>query len=646
MKFRVGAYLVSQYLYLALICLIFLIPFNISTSHTTSSFTSRSPKDKYNETLYPDYFAHISDVHVNHKYPERTEVFLTVLSQVEALNPMLSFITGDLADDFTHEKHPMAYGTQQKADHDLYNDLTKKYPKDKFIDLAGNHDEYGILSYDSTEHNYRKYHDVSLEEFQLNVINYKLRSGKNVKYVLYNPYNYPTGHAPFLFWPYPSNSLLNRMESTLSSISDEEEVIAMNHYPINLLLDLHKSNDGNTMKKILKNGKVSYHLSGHNHPKKALMQHHKETLLEVVGADVKTHKKYGIFTFDNERFVYHHIDSTKPNYLLITNPVPKDQLTSKQIFNERDAPIRALVFVNKEDSPDLTITGDVEGTMKCTDITNLKGNLVNESESNLSMWSCSYPASLSDGYHHIEIHGSYSKSLDFYIGDQMKGYREKVYSHSLVWQFPMSFIVGVIFLFIIVSPYHLKEEFSHYYMDWLEGDDGNYWKFTIFAGFLTIKMRLSRLPKWIQYLLFVLALYTLFGPLALVKVEKKVGIIFWYGMAIDSSASYALWGQMYATFYILFVMIPMIVLASSMTLQFHWCLIIDYIFVFATFCGNLYIIYRYLSESVSLPYCSFAPGLFLIPIFVYIMLIIWRVKCMNDESNEGNITEFYRRSLL
>ena len=108
---------------------------------------SMKPEKPFNSSLIPDYFVHLTDAHIDHKYEQSSVVFNTVLNHIEYINPMLSFFTCDLADDFTKSQH-RNYAVQQPEDHGIYYNLTSHYDRSsKLFETAGNHDEYGVSNF-------------------------------------------------------------------------------------------------------------------------------------------------------------------------------------------------------------------------------------------------------------------------------------------------------------------------------------------------------------------------------------------------------------------------------------------------------------------------------------------------------------------
>lgn len=670
------AYLSSQYLWVSVFALFLTFPFFLDYSHNIKINKSKDPLKPFNQSLVPDYFVHLTDIHISHNVPSRTETFRTVLNHIESINPMLSFFTGDLADDFTNQYHPY-YSMQEIEDHEIYYNLTSKYDrKNKLFETAGNHDEYGVYGFNSKGHNYQRFHEESEESFNLKIINFTLRNNKKVHFFLMNPFNYPSAHAPLIFWPAPSKKFLNRIEDSIDQISAQNDTIVfLNHYPVNLFLSLQKSKKGRNFKEIATKS-ANFAISGHNHPAYPVIQHQGSKLLEVVGSDLTKHKRMNLFTFDNDRFVYHYLNfSKKPKLLFITNPIPTEQLTEGQIFNELNTPIRCIVFTDNS-FPVLTVSGDVNSEMTCQNVTDQKGSFVQNFEKPLNMFLCSANQNLSAGTYSIKISGTFNASLNFTLGEKVPTFSEKVYAHSRIAQFPVSFVIVFILALIVFTPFPKRSfinneetvgsneyangndkngsEFSvKKFNDWIEGEENGKrttdFLFASVLGFISVRDRISRLPSFIRYFLFFFVIFVLIGPISFMEIEGHFSCIWWFGYLSGGKSVYALWGQMYATFYIILSIGPAMLIASTLSMKrFHlFVFCVDVIVALFCACSTAYVIYRYLSESVNMTYSLLSPGFIFIPIILYIVLGVFGVKkfCRNEYQNIDNLN-INQKSLL
>ncbi|KAK8882873.1 Transmembrane protein 62 [Tritrichomonas musculus] len=668
------SYLFSQYLWVSIFAVLLSFPFFLSYTQHVEINNSRKPEKPFNSSLIPDYFVHLTDVHINHKYEQRSVVFNTVLNHIESINPMLSFFTGDLADDFTKSKHPN-YAVQQPEDHEIYYNLTNHYDRSsKLFETAGNHDEYGVYSFNSQGHHYQRFHKESENSFYLKVVNYTLRDNRRVHFFIMNPFKYPSAHAPLLFWPSPLKKFLNQIEDAIDSIPQDDRIVFLNHYPVNLFLCLQKSKKGRNFKEIAR--KVAdFAISGHNHPKFPIFQHQGRNLLEVVGSDLVTHKRMNLFTFDNDRFVYHYLNySKKPKFLFVTNPVPTEQLTEGQIFNELKTPIRCIVFT-EHIWPVLTVSGDVNSEMTCINVTDQKGGFIENCEKPLDMFLCSADQNLNAGSYTIQISGTYNTSLNFTLGEKVPKFQENVYSHSKIAQFPVSFVIVFILALIVFTPIprcsrkihdnnetsslndNLVNENDHEfsvskYNEWLQGaENGKRTTDFLFAsilGFIAVRNRISRLPLYLRSVLFFFVVFVLFGPISFMEIEGHLSAIWWFGYLSGGKAVYALWGQLYATYYIVLSIGPVMLIASTLSMnRFHLILIVDVLVAIFCACVTGFIIYRYLSESVNMTYSLLSPGFIIIPIILYCWLIFYAIKkwCKKEYQNH-NVLNVNHKSLL
>lgn len=647
-------YLLSQYFWVCVFACFLSFPFFLEYSQYVDIKQSKNTTNPFDSSIIPDYFVHLTDIHINHKYSTQINTFNDTLKLIDGISPMLAFFTGDLADNLESNKHPY-YGTQQKEDHDIYYNMTQKYDKNnKLFETAGNHDEYGVYAFDSKGNYYNHNHNETVESFILKTVNFTLRNHHTIHFIIMNPYNYPSAHPPFLFWPASSQSFLDRVEDAVKTIPPNDDIIFLNHYPLNMFLCLKSSKNGRKFKEIAIQS-AKYAISGHNHPEFPVINHQGQNLLEIVGSDLTTHKRMGLFTFDNDRFVYHYVNHSNPNLLFITNPVPTEQLTESQIFNEVNTPIRCIVFTQNHQPPSLVISGDINSSMTCQNVTKSKGNFAIEAQTDYVMFLCSAENSLGPGSYSIDITGTYNKSLDFIIGNTVPKFRETIYLHSRIAQFPVSFVVILILALIVFTPIGThnnrkvetidnEDEIEQApncsfqrYNDTIEGTIDDLRSIdifiSIFLGVLAVRDRISRLSNWLRYLLFFFVLYVLVFPISFMEIEGRLSVVWWYGYLSGGKAIYALWGQMYATFYLVLTILPAMFLSSTIALKnFHYVIFIDILVIIILTLGTAYMIFRYLSESVNMIYSLLSPGFIIIPLALYIILGIYAIKKWKKKS--------------
>ena len=124
------------------------------TESTQPIYSQKQPKS-YNSSLSPSFIGFFTDVHINSLIPSTEEVTHKSIQVLQNLNIKNLIIGGDLVDDWATNTS-IKFGHQYEPDFQAY----KRIFSDKFdniVEVAGNHDEFGVGSYNSDIHNFRKY---------------------------------------------------------------------------------------------------------------------------------------------------------------------------------------------------------------------------------------------------------------------------------------------------------------------------------------------------------------------------------------------------------------------------------------------------------------------------------------------------------
>ena len=125
--------------------------------------TSNSNNVSWDSDIDPIMLMQLTDTHLNYKAKKQTKAkqLQIALNQSTAIyNPSLIFISGDLVDNKDPAKNDIGYGNQHVKDYILYQsvlDSIQNFDKTKLIDIAGNHDEYGVGDLNSQHHNVMNY---------------------------------------------------------------------------------------------------------------------------------------------------------------------------------------------------------------------------------------------------------------------------------------------------------------------------------------------------------------------------------------------------------------------------------------------------------------------------------------------------------
>lgn len=621
-KFRWWLSIASTYITVLLVIGVICIPFTLTHVIKTNPFSSNIAKTKFNEEEDPTLILQFSDIHVNHMKDKNNEIFRKSVEFGNQIHPDLFLFTGDLVDDLPQLKHPK-YPTQQPKDWEIYRNITESISADELFEIAGNHDEYAVYSFDSKSHNFAnsiKRNFSNIDEFQL--YNKTISAdGYKIHIIGANPFVFPSAHAPYVYWPRPTKELLDKIEKFLENVPESDEVIFTTHYPLKTYLGYTKSSSGKTFVDIISSGKVHYYLSGHLHPDHPRFLHF-TNILEVVAVDLTYHNGFGGITFDNRRFVYHNINATNPKKSFVTYPVPTEQLTNHQIFNEPGIPLRVISY--QSEAPTITISGDATGQMNCE-------------KRKKGFYLCMFENDLQEGTHTITFGGDMNETVEFTIANKSSLYRENDYR---IWidyyeQYTFQFIVLFVVLLFIFFPLP-QSQFSQTIISHLRGQESvitiqTYIILLLFGGFIYLRFRIQRLPIWIKTLLMIALFYPFVLPIALMEIEGHLGFIWMWGYFCGGKNYYSPWSQFDFVFYYITILLPVALLAASISLSYPYTIqsfipvFVDIVTAVAGIVADVLVMRRFIYESVGFVFAPLSFVFVFIPIILYASLIIWRI---------------------
>jgi 3',5'-cyclic AMP phosphodiesterase CpdA len=598
---RWGAYLASQYLWLLLVLVCCAIPWVFPYSNLSEPIRSDVSSSPFDPSLSPGLFVHFTDIHLNHITPERTAFFTSALDLVQQMHNPLTLFTGDLADNFDRRSMPQ-HGVQQREDFEIYLRLLRAREGLRFIDVAGNHDFFSVFSFDSTESFYARHknwtHDRMLVSVEKAVI-----GGQPFSFILANAFDFPAPHPPLQAWGKASRQFLDLLEDAIDGLAPGSIAIFCAHYPFNFW-KLHKeSKKGRTLEQILTDGRIQLYLTGHTHPARPFRQHHKG-LMEIIGADFLSHHKIGVVTVDNGRIAYHDVDLTHPQLTFVTNPIQITELFNGQVFNELDTPLRVISF--QERQPNITVTGDIHGHLKC--------------EKMPGFWLCSMPLEISSGDYSIKFEGDLIQQFDFLISNVSRSYFESVYFFSYTTQLYVS--LGALFFLqlLIIAPFPIAASVQNLYFTWLTENgvsERSFWLFSLGFGFLGVRMRIAQLPRMMRFSLLLCVVAVLCCPLIITRTEGHLGAIWIFGHICDGGSSFYVFSGVLVLFYQLVIIMPLIILYSALGAPWHKMLFVDLGFAIVSIGGVLGLDIKYVAESAEVSLAIVAPLMSLVPMWLY-----------------------------
>jgi hypothetical protein len=151
-SYRLLPFWLSQYLWL-LILLIFFLCGLFYVEHR-DVVTVSSASRVFNFSSNPVYFAVLADPHIEDTTNREAQRYVRALEFARDMSVDTVIIVGDLVNNWGG-KRISKYGNQFVNEFNAFRHLTKPFPFKYFFDLPGNHDEFGLSSYDSPRHYYK-----------------------------------------------------------------------------------------------------------------------------------------------------------------------------------------------------------------------------------------------------------------------------------------------------------------------------------------------------------------------------------------------------------------------------------------------------------------------------------------------------------
>ena len=627
------ALFLSEFSFLLIFIIIGVIGLIFPFYHETKTYISKEGPS-WNSSSDPLIFTHLSDIHIaNYKGINK---YRNLFRTVKKLGANFHLITGDIADDYKKELHPKV-GKQNNKDWKYYKELidTELY-NETIIEIAGNHDMFGVISPFKTDYGFldasrtfKRNNTKTLRDFWIKTVNIE-----GFNFILLNPYSFPVIHPPYIYYPHPSKKFLNLLEQEINKVGP---CFILCHFPIDFFW-WKKNKKGNNLRKIMKNRNVQYIFTGHSHPGKFEIKHHEYGGLEFVGSAYLRTDDFGLVTIDNGRLVYNRVEFKENNFInyYMTNPVPMEQLSNAQNFNEKNTEIRIISYKN-EIEDNLYITGDFSGQLKYQ----------RELKNGAKLYSIPLNVKYNGKYNIKFISPDYQIEREFYVGKYVKIKGERI---SLIKTFALPVIIGLIillvFLLIITFPMIIIN-FS-FIDDWILGNIEGKWYYWIICIFLSPFILNNRIndnaPIYFRIILFFCLIYPLALPFHFFEpIKGKTGYSFLCFYLIKNKVLYDEWSIFFNAFYFLFVISPMALIVSGFKFKKSCFYVFHFIFLYLFFGAACAINFRFAGESVKFWLLFLHPCFIIIPIilnvFMYISLCKYNkiVQKNEEEKNNENI---------
>lgn len=687
-------FFLSQYLWIAIFFIFLLIGVLVSPYQKIKPIKSKSSLNTKN--IPPVLIMHLTDIHLNSYQHIRAQTFERALLYATKNNISKLINSGDLVDN---KKKELSYGVQSKTDYPHYSSVLNKFmnknklgkedtnpeffSQDSVIDIPGNHDEYGVPSYNSEVHrvldfsSYFQYLSKSEKNSErINLSTFwasRIDITDNIELISLNPFRHPTPHAKLGFWNHPTTSILDDIEKVLSNSkktksSKEKEgrsLFVQCHFPIRLMITNHKTSQTKlTLTELLEKFSVDLFLSGHLHPKKASLLHTDNGLLEVVGSDLKGHLGVGIISVDKGNQIFYHsenfneIDSKNLNGMpnvIVLSPVPIEQLSSSSVFNSRDIEIRVIVFTNSKEvklKANIIKSGKIIFNEDLSFDSFLNGNqalyvkkltVPENGQYTFQLKSDTFPLKISSKTDSYEF--------DFFIGDEVKIKKELIYCFpNLVTTCFAGFVIFVVFNVFVTFPYHFDFSVNHglnsdnlvdeksgsesHFLStfssklneahlWILGQsEESHYLFVCLFGPLLIRKRLLNLPLFAQILLFILALWPVCLPLIFMTIEGKFAMVWTYGYVCEGQLFHDVFGYIFAFIFTVAVSCVTTLFYSMISASFPWKLgwmWFDLVLYAICMIFVLFLDYYFVYEASYYGGCFTSPEFFLLPILFIVI---------------------------
>ena len=600
--------------------------------HPAQTYISKKFEKSFDKNSDPLIFTHISDIHMDYSEILKINNTINLFKLAKSYKVDYHIISGDLVDSYGKIHWPKI-GEQKKENKELFTKIVNKYFKNEnVIDVAGNHEIWAILNPISEQNMFLNYsftfnfnNTKTFNDYFLKVVN-----KYNTTYILINYYSFPSIHPPYLYWAHPNKKCLDIIEKEIEKYPNCSIVI---HYPIDYFWYWVKSSSGKNIQQIMQNPKINYIYSGHRHVTKKKIFHHGQGGVEYCGLGAFHYKKFGIVTMDNNRHVYNVIEIDNPKKIFITNPVPLEEISSHQIFNEKKTQVRVISYYDKVIN--IYIKGEINGKLEY--IRTLKnGAFLYAIDLNIEK----------EGQYEITIFNNdenknynFEETRKFYIGEKYKGVKEETLLCRRGFHYlRSSFIICLLILLIIHFPK------NGYYIqsidDYINGKTKNFSIIKIlFLSPFILRYRIQQVHKIIRYSMFGFLLYSLICPLHIFKpVYGEIGFPFFVFTYIDGYVSYDEWACHFFFFYLMTIIFPATLYISTLPYKKSFAHYVNLIDVFVWWAGINVANYRWVGESVIVPFLFLNPTYVIIPFCIQI--IVCKYGYPKQNSMENVVTPF------
>lgn len=651
---KTSAYYISQYFWLIYVVgpllLSFLFPYKTDKKVI---FTSQTP---YNSSKDPIVFAHLTDIHINRLTPASVTSFQTTVSILKSYAPEFIVISGDITDNYEPPSNPR-YGDEIEENWQIYKREISNISDIPIVEVAGNHDQFGVKGVLSHKNfivdysrSYNRNNTKSESDYDVRTITV---GPSQTNIICINPFEFPTGHPPLLFFMKYSTKLLDKI---IQEIEKNDKSIVMSHFPIPTQHNERSSNGQKFADIIGSNEKVLAYLTGHTHPKTMQLYHQGKGGLEIIGPSNYYASKFGVVTLDNDMIGWTEVELTNPLKGVISYPIKKSQISTHTNFKDiQNSEIRVIMFSERKDLEiDFSVIAEdeenkviFEGRLNyCKSLNNGKQSLY------------TYPMNevvKGAGSYNVTFSGDFNESIEFFVGDLYVSESESMPTlfntrNFLFITFPVFFLLQFVITFVF--PFSVSGSCFDTIEEWIETSigDSDHWIVIYLLGFLLVRTRFQRTPVILKLFVFCSVVFGVVGPIFLFETEDLTGYITVYGYYIDNKFVSADFGMFFSYFYLLCVTFPMIIMCSSLSVvKWNKKQDGDLIVALATIIGNALVLINFAYECVGKTHVFSSIGYIGIPL-VYAILFIYfffaakqKFRCLmkNEQANQNSLNDNY-----
>lgn len=628
-------YLLSQYAWLLIVGLLYYYLSNKVEYSKPPEIKSFKQPIEWNSSYNPHIFGLISDLHITNYFPQRETDTRTILDLYNESGVEKVLIAGDICDNYeTNTK--IKYGHQYEDDFIRYKKIVDAYPSDLLIVASGNHDEFGIESYNSDNHYILKYCDFyhkneiysKYEKFIISKVTYD-----DIEFFILNPYRYPTVRAGIGYYMALNREILDLIEKVLFEKSNSTARFLLSHFPLSLQNFWVKSSSQKTLIEIVSSSNITSSLVGHSHIERTIHRNGSIEIHSIPLMDWKLKGRgFGYFSLDNGGFSYRSFSLKKEKPVaVLTYPIEKkyvSKMTDFSIENFEASEIRVVYF--SEDS-NLNITVSCSnGYSNKTD--SLKFRRIIRSNQSL------YSTRLKDvclirnenklNEFHLTFSGDWKYSADFVVGDSVTLDKEVLENDTN--QYKSVLIIGTFVWFLLLFvwfPFSGPPKFCEELNSLICSSDCHfYWYlFEVIFGPLVYKSRIyNNVSKKIQIVYFVLILSPLFLPYCFMKIgENGFGFIYLCGYYVGWF-EFDLWASSLLGFFAVLILTPSTIVFSaisqiSQTLNWSFVYLFDIFVALIQFLLIFVGIFKFLYQSTGFLFSITSPIFAFVPLIILIL---------------------------